>query len=79
MARHTIFSGARTNTLDTRGWYTALAYRVSNQLELGSYYSQFVGNWGGIRNAQNNHTWDNVLSARLDLNSHWNLKVEDTF
>ena len=64
---------------DSRSWYTAAAYRISKRLEAGGYYSRFVALWSGDANANDNHIYDRVVTVRLDLTSHWNLKVEEHF
>ena len=66
-------------TTDTRGWYTAASYRISKRLELGSYYSRLVAAWATNHDNPDNHLYDKVVTARVDLNSHWNVKVEGHF
>lgn len=74
-----IFNGMFSVTTDTRGWYTSAAYRINKRLELGSYYSRLVAVWATEHSKPDNHLYDKVVSARLDLNSHWNVKVEGHF
>jgi hypothetical protein len=74
-----IFNGMTSVTTDTRGWYTSASYRISKRLELGSYYSRLVPVWATSHDDPANHLYDKVVTARLDLNSHWNVKVEGHF
>ena len=80
-----------TNTTDVRGWYVSGSYRVMKRLALGSYYSRYAittvsgGPEGGFAPTQTdtslpaNHIYDKVVSARVDLNRFWNVKVEGHF
>ena len=82
-----IFSGQFEVTTDVRSWYVAAAYRVSKRLEFGSYYSRFTNTWvstvpGQVEDtpgSPDTHLYDKVATARVDLNSHWNVKVEGHF
>ena len=87
-----IFSGASTNLTDVRGWYIAGAYRVAKRLELGSYYSRYTITsvlGGAMHDAgfpdqtdtslPQNHIYDKVITARIDLNKFWNAKIEGHF
>jgi hypothetical protein len=83
-----IFSGAFEITTDVRSWYVSAAYRVAKKVEIGSYYSRFSNNWvsqvPGQAEAPNQsspdrHLYDKVVTARVDLTSHWNVKVEGHF
>ncbi|MBV9404615.1 MAG: hypothetical protein JO211_04675, partial [Acidobacteriaceae bacterium] len=64
---------------DARSFYGAISYRFSKRLELGTYYSRFYADWGQSHSAPGNHIFDKVVAARLDLTSHWDLKVEGHF
>jgi len=74
---------------DVRGWYVSAAYRLTKQLEVGSYYSRWVVTWsnsvpGSIQgspdqDAPDRHVYDKVVTARFDLNHHWHVKVEGHF
>jgi hypothetical protein len=78
-------------TTDVRGWYVAGAYRLCRRLEVGSYYSHFTvttgiqGAGAGVIPQQTdtslpqNHIYDRVVTARIDLTRFWNLKVEGHF
>lgn len=73
---------------DVRGWYVAGAYRLSNHLQIGSYYSRYnvtavaSGSVALLFPPQvdpslpQNHVYDKVVTGRIDLNRHWNIKVE---
>jgi hypothetical protein len=76
---------------DMRGWYFSGSYRVAKRLELGSYYSHYAmtAHYGGIlgmvfpsrvdTSRPENHIYDKVVSARIDLNRFWNVKLEGHF
>ncbi|MGP8244482.1 MAG: hypothetical protein ACLQVN_08165 [Bryobacteraceae bacterium] len=46
---------------------------------LGSYYSRLVPVWAGSHDDPANRLYDKVVTARVDLNTHWNVKVESHF
>jgi hypothetical protein len=58
-------------------WYAAVSYRISKHLELGTYHSRFYG-YSNVA-PTNCHLFDQTVTARVDLNSHWDLKVEGHF
>jgi hypothetical protein len=71
---------------DTRGWYFSGAYRLHRRLELGSYYSRYSCMYkrGNLANSfdtslPGNHLYDKVVTARVDLNKFWNVKLEGHF
>jgi len=67
---------------DHRSWYVAAAYRMSKRLEIGSYYSHYdVGvRYDGRAVAPwQDHEFDKVATARVDLTRWWHLKVEGHF
>ncbi len=76
---------------DVRGWYVSGAYRVMNRLEFGSYYSRYSVTtffWGALAafvpnatdtSLPDNHIYDKVITARVDLKSFWNVKLEGHF
>jgi hypothetical protein len=85
-----IFSGTSANVDDVHGWYVSGAYRVIKRLQLGSYYSRYsitslnFGALAGFPAQTNtslpaNHVYDKVVTARIDLNKFWNMKVEGHF
>ena len=65
---------------DQRMWWTSLTYRVNSRLELGTYHSRFYPNWGvNYHGSPDAHMFDQVAAAKVDLTSHWDLKVEGHF
>jgi hypothetical protein len=86
-----IFGGTSENPDDVRGCYFAGAYRILKPLELGSYYSRYSitsiieGALAPYFPSQTdtslpaNHIYDKVISARIDLDRFWNVKVEGHF
>jgi len=83
-----IFNEMWEVTTDVRGWYASGSYRISKRLELGAYYSRWANSWlstmPGIvqapnQNSPDRHLYDKVVTARFDLNRHWNLKLEAHF
>lgn len=85
-----IVSPSETIT-DVRGWYVSGAYRIVKRIEFGSYYSRYSvttdseGPLAALIPNQTdtslpaNHIYDKVITARLDLNKFWNVKVEGHF
>ena len=85
------FNGTSTGHVDVRGWYVSGSYRVAKRLQLGSYYSHYTmtTHYGGIlgmafpprvdMSLPENHIYDKVVSARIDLNRFWNVKLEGHF
>jgi len=77
--------------VDVRGWYVSGSYRVAKRLQLGSYYSRYAmtTRYGGIlgmvyppradTSRPENHIYDKVVTARIDLNRLWNVKLEGHF
>jgi hypothetical protein len=82
--------GADTET-DVRGWYASGSYRLCRRLEVGSYYSHYVVTDSATGAAQliltpqtdtnlpQNHVYDKVVAARVDLNRLVYVKVEGHF
>ena len=64
---------------DTLAWYTSVAYRISKHLELGSYHSRFISDTNKDWSDRSNHIYDQTVTARVDINRHWNFKVEGHF
>ncbi len=85
------FGGELQTTTDVRGWYVSGTYRVMKRLAVGSYYSHYsISNVSGgplaaVLPSQTdtrlpaNHIYDKVITARVDLNKFWNLKLEGHF
>jgi hypothetical protein len=65
--------------MDSRSLYGSASYRVAKRLELGTYYSQFYLDLRANVNGPSSHIFEKVATARLDLTSHWDLKVEGHF
>jgi hypothetical protein len=63
----------------SRSWFAAASYRLFEKLEVGSYYSNYVYNTKLPSSNQNNHIFDKAISARVDVNRFWNIKVEGHF
>jgi len=87
-----IFSGTSENVDDVRGWYVSGAYHILKRFQVGSYYSRYTitsVNGGALAGAgfpnqtdtsqPANHIYDKVITARIDLNRFWNVKVEGHF
>jgi len=76
---------------DVRGWYVAGSYRIVRKVQVGTYYSHYtltnviVGPMRAVSPDQidtslpQNHIYDKVISARIDLNRFWNVKIEGHF
>jgi hypothetical protein len=71
--------GRQVFDFDLRGWYLSAAYRVSKRLELGTYYSRYVPDKRQPVDPPFGHIYDRTVTARIDLSSHWNVKVEGHF
>lgn len=83
--------GSLETITDVRGWYVSGAYRVIKRLALGSYYSRYSvtsaagGPLAALLPDQTNtslpanHVYDKVITARVDLDKFWNVKVEGHF
>jgi hypothetical protein len=79
------------DSIDLRAWYLAGAYRICKRLEAGSYYSRytvrnvFSGTLALVEpnetdtSLPQNHIYDKVITARVDLNRFWNVKIEGHF
>jgi len=84
-------NGTSTASFDVRGWYISGSYRLMRRLSVGSYYSHYAMTsvYGGIlgqvfpprsdTSLPQNHIYDKVVSAKIDLNRFWNVKVEGHF
>jgi hypothetical protein len=72
-------TGVGTTGLDERSGFLSAAYRVSKWLELGTYHSRFYPNWPLIHSVPANHLFDQAVTARFDLTSYLDLKVEGHF
>ncbi len=75
-----IFSDLFEIQTDVRGWYFAGAYRLSRRFQVGSYYSRYSLYSGDFfLGPTSGHTYDKVVTARVDFNTHFDLKVEGHF
>ena len=87
----TNFGTSSGNINDSRGWYVSGAYRIIKKLEVGSYYSHYTIEsiyYGAIAQVvpsqtdtslPQNHIYDKVVTARVDINKFWNVKLEGHF
>lgn len=69
----------RDNDYDSRLGYLSAAYRISKLLEVGTYHSRFYVDWGVMHGLPSNHIFDQTVTARLDLKSYWDFKIEGHF
>jgi hypothetical protein len=67
------------NSKDSRFGYLSAAYRLNKRLELGTYHSRFYYTWAAPRGLPRNHIFDQVVTARIDLSSFMDLKLEGHF
>ncbi|MGB6946214.1 MAG: hypothetical protein WBE37_27700 [Bryobacteraceae bacterium] len=59
--------------------FESAAYRVNKHLELGTYYSHYHVDTPNAGDPNSSHINDNTFTARFDLTSNWDLKVEEHF
>ena len=64
--------------LDQRAWYAMASYRVSEKLQLGSYYSHYL-NKAADTSLPPNYSKDFVVSGRYNFNEYFYGKVEGHF
>jgi hypothetical protein len=64
---------------DSRSFYGSATYRLGKHLEVGGYYSRFYLDWADKPSNLDNHIFDKVACVRIDLASHWDLKIEGHF
>jgi hypothetical protein len=64
---------------DMRMGYVAASYRLTKMLEVGSYHSRFIAFDNLPHSDPLNHIFDTVVTARVDLRSYLDLKVEAHF
>jgi hypothetical protein len=72
----TFVSAGRGALQDFFSWYTSAAYRINKRLEFGGYYSRFFPDLTVDFSGPDGHIYDKVLTMRVDLTNHWNVKVE---
>jgi hypothetical protein len=76
--QHLVFLNRMINS-DTRGWYLSAAQRLHQRLEIGGYVSRYVHNSRLDHSLPNNHIYDNVLTARVDIARFLIVKIEGHF
>jgi hypothetical protein len=64
-----------TDTRSQSG-FVAASYRLFEKLEVGTYHSRFVYDKALESSLADNHIYDTALSARVDLNQWWHVKIE---
>ncbi len=67
------------DSITSRLAFVAGSYRLLERLEVGSYYSYYVYDSDSPAASPENHIYDKVVSARVDLNRLWHVKVEGHF
>ena len=64
-------------------WYVSGSYRVMKRLEFGSYYSHYTITSTFLKltdtSLPQGHDYDKAITARVDINRFWNVKVEGHF
>jgi hypothetical protein len=77
---YTFLGTSAVSDQSTKGWFGTVAYRVTKWLEVGTYNSRFyVDAPQDASNSASNHIFDQTVTARFDLTSWWNVKVEEHF
>jgi len=77
---YTFLGTTASTNQSTKGWFGTVAYRVNKRLEIGTYNSRFyVDVPQDPTNSATNHIFDQTVTARFDLTSWWNVKVEEHF
>jgi hypothetical protein len=64
---------------DSRFGYLSASYRLSKWLEVGTYHSRYYLFWQLPHSLPGNHVFDQTVTARFDLRSYLDLKVEGHF
>lgn len=64
--------------LDERAWYVMASYRVSEKLQIGSYYSHFVNHAADLA-LPTSYSKDWVVSSRYNFNAYFYGKLEGHF
>ncbi|MGP0019394.1 MAG: hypothetical protein ACLPHP_12550 [Candidatus Sulfotelmatobacter sp.] len=70
------------DAIDWRSWHVMTSYRVSEKLQIGTYYSHFVNAGSGAGNNTaliSNYSKDWTVSSRYDFNSYFYGKLEEHF
>ena len=64
---------------DSRFGYVSASYRLWKWLEVGTYHSRYYLFWQLPHSLPGNHVFDQTVTARFDLRSYLDLKVEGHF
>jgi hypothetical protein len=64
---------------DSRFGYVSASYRLSKWLEVGTYHSRYYLIWQLPHSLPANHVFDQTVTARFDLRSYLDFKVEGHF
>jgi hypothetical protein len=67
------------DNLGEQGFFASAAWRVNKKLEVGTYHSRYYVDQAEEPGAQFNHIYDQAVTARVDLTSFWNVKIEGHF
>ena len=75
-----IFNGIAEVQTDVRGWYFAGAYRITKHFQAGGYYSRYsLFSGDAFGGPTSGHTYDRVITGRVDINKYFNVKIEGHF
>lgn len=75
----TVTGAAVLSSKNARQGYLSAAYRISKRLEVGTYHSRIVRDWLANHGDPKNHVFDQAITARIDLASYLDFKVEGHF
>jgi hypothetical protein len=64
---------------DLREWYVMTSYRVTNKLQVGTYYSHYLNAAAKDNSLPANYSKDWTISGRYDFNQYFYAKVEGHF
>ena len=68
-----------TTAVDSRAWFAMAGYHLTNKLQLGTYYTQYVIANSSDTSDPVNYFHDAVVSGRYDVDPHFYLKAEGHF
>jgi len=73
--------GINESQINVHSWYVAGAYRIQKHVQVGSYYSSYWVDFpiGALVPAGTGHSYDKVITGRIDINRFFNVKVEGHF
>ena len=66
-------------SLNSRSAYGSASYRISKRLEFGTYYARFYLDLRANSSGPSSHIFEKVVTARVDLTNHWDVKLEGHF